>query len=159
MKTIKDTPRHWRPLVRATELAPPRPELVAETMRLFGLDEAAARAHIDRDARGCAYWVNDLYQVEVRDHGDMWQVNVRRRDGAPGVRDWRHFQQIKNEVVGAENEGYEVYPAESRKVDTANKYHLWVFKDPARRLPFGYAERDVSYDDFPGVPGLRQRPL
>jgi hypothetical protein len=43
-------------------------------------------------------------------------------------------------------------------VDTSNKYHLWVFKDATFRLPFGFTERDVSYE--PGMtPGTRQRAL
>jgi len=29
-------------------------------------------------------------------------------------------------IVGEEHEAFEVYPAESRLVDTANQYHLWV---------------------------------
>jgi hypothetical protein len=37
------------------------------------------------------------------------------------VHDWRDLQRIKNQLVGPECEAVELYPAESRKVDTANQ--------------------------------------
>jgi hypothetical protein len=52
-------------------------------------------------------------------------LSIKRFDRGP-VRDWRHLQQIKNEVVGPEAEAFEIFPAESRLVDTANQYHLWA---------------------------------
>ena len=76
------------------------------------------------------------------ENGDMFWLSIKRRDRAP-VHDWRELQQIKNMIVGDEHEGFEVYPAESRLVDTANQYHLWVFVDPAVRLPVGYRHREV----------------
>src|ERR1043165_2191444 len=42
--------------------------------------------------------------------------------------DWRDYQRIKNELVGPEAEGVELYPAESRLVDTSNQFHLYVFE-------------------------------
>jgi hypothetical protein len=42
------------------------------------------------------------------------------------VRDWRHFQRIKNELAGREREAIEIFPPESRLIDTANQYHLFV---------------------------------
>jgi len=73
-------------------------------------------------------------------------------------KDWRHFQQIKNEICGPEREGFEVYPAESRLVDTSNKWHLWVLL-LGTTLPVGWNERDVQYEEHRSVPGMRQRPL
>ena len=55
------------------------------------------------------------------ENGDMFWLSIKRRDRAP-VHDWRELQQIKNMIVGDEHEGFEVYPAESRLVDTANQY-------------------------------------
>lgn len=53
--------------------------------------------------------------------------------------DWREFQRIKSELIGPEREAAELYPAESRVVDTANEFHLWVL--PAGdRWPFGFDE-------------------
>jgi hypothetical protein len=86
-----------------------------------------------------------------------WHLNIRRRDGKPIFRDWRHFQWIKNELVGEECEGLELYPAESRLNDTSNKYHLFVFADPTYRIPFGMQDRDVIERDDAKKPGHRQR--
>lgn len=66
--------------------------------------------------------------------------------------DWRDFQRIKNELVAPEAEAVELFPAESRLVDTANHYHLWVF--PEYRFPFGMQAREVSGPQ----PGVDQRP-
>lgn len=71
----------------------------------------------------------------------IW-LSIRRQDRKV-VRDWRDLQRIKNELVGPENEGMEMYPAESRLVDTANQFHLWVFEDPTIRFPWGYEDRLV----------------
>ena len=110
-------------------------------------------------------WLNDLYQVNVREikgHGQdvagMLHLSVKRRDKQP-VHDWRHLQQIKNELVGHEYEAVEIYPAESRLVDTANQYHLWVFKDPTFRLPFGFSERFVGGPEEATAVGAVQRPF
>jgi hypothetical protein len=105
-------------------------------------------------------YVNNLYQVNVSDAEvgegwpEMWHLSVKRRDKAP-IRDWRHMQRIKNEIVGEDHEGVELYPAEDRLVDAANQFHMWVLKDPERRWPFGFHEgRQVDYE---GPAGGRQR--
>jgi hypothetical protein len=96
-----------------------------------------------------------LSQVTPETH--MVHLNIRRRDGALDIRDWRHFQQIKNELSGSECEAVELYPAESRLVDTSNKFHLWGTDDPTFRYPVGFDKRDVRYDETSEVPGLKQR--
>lgn len=157
----------WRPLVQATHLKGASPELIAVAMEKFGCDRPTAIAKLNADAAQCKYWMNDLYQVEVRPHtcGDdggtvIVQLNIRRRDGAPCHRDWRHFQRIKNEIVGEECEAIELYPAESRKVDTTNKYHLFACVIPGWRFPVGMDVRDVQDAQPEKMPsGLRQRPL
>jgi hypothetical protein len=85
-------------------------------------------------------FINDLYQVNIRDYREagIIHLSVKLRTKQP-IHDWRHLQQIKNELVGPEHEAVEIYPAESRLVDTANQYHLWVFADPSFRIPFGFA--------------------
>ena len=49
-----------------------------------------------------------------------------RHNERKAVRDWRHFQRIKNELAGAEREAVEIFPPESQLVDTSNQYHLWI---------------------------------
>lgn len=151
----------WRPLRRA--YIPPasqHPERsIALQMERSGSREAAIKALEVYEAQ-CEYWRNDLYQVQVRRlDSNLVHLNIRRIDGAPMIRDWRHFQQIKNELVGEECEAIELYPAESRKVDTSNKYHLWAIADPTFRFPVGFEERDVLDDDGSRHGGSRQRKL
>ena len=86
-------------------------------------------------------------------------INIRRVDGA-AVFDWRHRQLIKNQLLGEECEAVELYPAESRLVDTSNKYHLFGFANPEMRFPFGIDNgngRDVMTEEVKSPAGLRQR--
>jgi hypothetical protein len=106
---------------------------------------------------------NDLYQVILREYvydpslDDKAMVSwliIRRLDSEP-IRDWRHMQRIKNDICGPEREGVEIYPAESRLVDTSNQYHLFVLP-LGIQLPFGYRGRDVS-DSASLEPGNRNK--
>jgi hypothetical protein len=62
------------------------------------------------------------------------QISYHRRDRAP-IRDWRIGQRIKNELCGPEWEAIELYPADSRVVDTANEYYMWAIEG---QFPFGF---------------------
>lgn len=153
----------WRSLHRAVAL-PPSEQLIQDLMRHTGWAREQVLETIAREEAEVEIWKNDLYQVTRRvldaEH-KVVHLNIRRVDGGPVLRDWRHFQQIKNELIGEECEAVELYPAESRLVDTSNKYHLIGVADPTFRFPFGDIfgnKRDVSY--APGTtPGTRQRPL
>lgn len=110
-------------------------------------------------------WANDQYVVNKRliagTSGEdqeptyMIHLSVRRQDREP-IRDWRDMQRIKNQLAGPEWEGVEIYPAESRKVDGANQFHLWCFPF---RLGFGFDRRLVSnsYQTEKLTPGAVQR--
>lgn len=128
----------------------PVPELTEEQLRQRAI---ASNMTIEEARAGIQpvheFWVNNRYQVLVRNirdrenmFGPMKHLSIRRRDNT-AVHDWRDLQRIKNEIVGAECEAIEIYPAESRLVDTSNQYHLWVFTDPEYRLPLGYMGRMV----------------
>ena len=72
------------------------------------------------------------------------------------LHDWRDLQQIKNDLIGPEHEAVELYPAESRLIDTANQYHLWASTDPNYRFPVGWSEgRHVT---SASAGGSKQRP-
>jgi hypothetical protein len=120
-----------------------------------------AAERIVREELSGEVYVNDLYQVIKRETptGDgwppMWHLSIRRRD-RKAVRDWRHFQEIKNRLIGPDHEGVELYPAESHLLDAANQYHLYVLKEPGVQFPFGYRDRNVSEESFRGS---RQRPF
>lgn len=140
--------RPWQPLRPARYSR----NQINRTRALYGdaAADALARARV---------FQNDLYEVAVyRDEPPglpaLVHLSIKRRDKAAS-RDWRHFQQIKNELLGPEHEAVELYPAESRLVDAANQYHLWGFDDPSFRFPFGFADRLTSQTN---PPGGRQRP-
>jgi|TARA_R110000744_G_C19010710_1_gene522974 hypothetical protein len=101
-------------------------------------------------------WVNDIYQVNVLrgkncDHfvhskalkGKCDYLTIKTHS-KEAIHDWRHFQIIKNELCGDEREAVEIYPGESRLMDTANQYHLWVLP-LGESMCFGFAKRKVDY--------------
>lgn len=101
--------------------------------------------------------MNHLYQVNIRLVDTDWlHLSIKRRDKQP-IHDWRHLQQIKNMLIGMEHEGVELYPAESRLVDEANQYHLWVSTDPKYRFPWGWKNRTVAGPEEATAVGAVQR--
>lgn len=133
--------------------------------RKAGLTKAQALEWQAWAARGVCY-LNNLYQVEVREadvRSDDWPtmvwLSIKRRDKKT-IHDWRDIQRIKNELIGSECEGVEIYPAESRMVDTANQYHLWVILEPGIRFPFGFNDgRRVTGSDAAEAMGAKQRDI
>jgi hypothetical protein len=101
---------------------------------------------------------NNVYQVavytdpETDDHIECKHLSIKRNDGC-AIRDWRDMQRIKNDLVGPEHEGVELFP-ESRLVDGANQYHIFVLPIE-HRWPIGFCERLVSENEDMGV---QQRP-
>lgn len=130
--------------------------------RQFGVSLDAAAAQVER-LKSQSVFMNERYQVNVRlvrkpfgrRVGDVFWLSIKRRDRAP-IHDWRELQQVKNAIVGDEHEGIELYPAESRLVDAANQYHLWVFADRSVRLPVGFTDRDVQ-DEAAAAAGVGAR--
>jgi hypothetical protein len=156
----------WKPLQRAAVAGGSKSHeaIITATMASLNVSREEAVAQLDAYDAQCEYWRNDIYQVQTRRfhcapfNADMVHINIRRIDGA-AVFDWRHRQIIKNEIVGAECEAFELYPAESRLVDTANKYHIWAFVDPSIRLPvwIDNGSRDIIGEEVSSPPGMRQR--
>lgn len=151
----------WKTMQRAVSVGPEPEPVIKATMEEYGLDRDAAIRKLDAYNDECEIWINDLYQVQVRPHDNkgLLHLNIRRRDGAHDIRDWRHFQRIKNDILGPECEAVELYPAESRLNDTSNKFHLWGYRTDAWRFPIGFNNRDVRDAGKGEPPGMRQRPL
>lgn len=107
-------------------------------------------------------WMNDRYVVHVirwaggPDGAAIVQLSIRRRDRGP-ARDWRDFQRIKNQLVGPQCEGVELYPAESRLMDAANQFHVWCIDDALYRFPVGFTGPRVVTSDTGA--GAVQRPI
>jgi hypothetical protein len=92
-------------------------------------------------------WRNDVYLVSVMRAAGKWEgqtvvhLSIKRHDAQP-VTDWPEKQAIKNQLVGENCEGLELYPAETRKHD--------LIADPTYRLPFGWSGRATADDDTKG---------
>lgn len=163
-KYLDDGPNTpWTPFKRAYvgDHGGNNPAYVAGLASMTGIAPGAVKAQID-DLNKDEYWVNDRYQVAKRHFGGDPKVpavvclSIKRLD-QKAVHDWRDFMRIKDELVGPEYEGVELYPAQSRLVDTANQYFLWVVDDKTFRFPFGFMQRLVI-DGDPNGPAV-QRPL
>jgi hypothetical protein len=105
-------------------------------------------------------YCNEIYQVMIEKNGPLIHMCIRRHDGQP-CKDWKERQQIKSQLIGPEYEAVELFPAESRLIDTTNEYHLWVHPSPQYRFPFGFNSNrcvidspqtleEESYQPLPG---------
>lgn len=102
--------REWTPFAEATphRNGVPAPEALVENETLWVNSHYVVHRHLLEGK------MEGAIHLSIRDH--------KRR----AVRDWRHFQRIKNELAGKEREAIEIFPPESNLVDTANQYHLFV---------------------------------
>lgn len=119
-------------------------------------------------------FVNNKYEVMAKEMpspiGPVIQLSIHRIDQHHLV-DWRELQRIKNELIGDEAEGMELFPAESRLVDGSNTTVMYVMKqkmdgdkpvlDQAGNpifpmFPFGYTKRYVAETS---PVGKKQRPF
>lgn len=150
----------WLPMMPA--LVPDsEKDKVREICRQNNIPEDQIDRHI-KDACECPVFRNNKYQCSVHEQDPLgegfpalWHLSIKRLDKEP-IFDWRHIQNIKNDIIGPEHEGVQLFPAESRKVDGANQYHLFVLKDDKIRFPFGFHEGRKVSDEAQG--GGKQRP-
>ena len=138
---LKDTIAQHKILYKANS---DRPKLSGKQLR------KRAKASIKSLSKD-EIWVNNLYQVNVNREDKQWiHLSIKRlgKETLQGSA-WQHFQWIKNQLIGEEHEGIELYPAESRLVNTANQYHLWVMKHPFPNgfIPCGWNECRVLYSE------------
>lgn len=166
---MKRSKKQWQPLQKATVVRKTPAEIEA-LVRGLRRDHPQYSEETIRERIEMAYgemretWKNDRYTVTKIDwpalningrECPVIQLSIRRNDRA-APRDWRDFQRIKNELVGPECEGIELYPAASRVVDTANQFHVWCVADPEFRFPFGYTHGAQSSGSYGGAV---QRPI
>jgi len=117
-----------------------------------GLSEHKAKqvilSYIEKE-KSAEVWGNLIYQANVYRnqyandmvHVEDWQdkcgyISLKRRDKRP-INSWQDVQTIKNRLFGIEREAIQIFPAESRMVNMANQYHLFVFPE-GYIIPFGY---------------------
>lgn len=119
---------------------------------VFGCTPEQAKAQFE-EAKKDTIYLNSRYQVNVRQNQvpesligmqpRIIHLSIKRLDKGTFI-PWRDKQRIKNEILGPEIEAVELFPAESRLVDTANQYHLWCIAEPGYKFPFGFTERFVT---------------
>ncbi len=142
----------WLPLRKCDEIVPRNDQAA---------DFYSKMSDKERELLLSATWYkNDIYTVNKRvigpdgSGGEIVHISIRRNDNGI-ARDWRDFQKIKNQLCGREAEGLELYPAESRVMDTANQYHLWVFTK--KKLPIGWTVGLKMTPEEAAVSGATQR--
>lgn len=120
------------------------------------------REHVERSVRlltPVRLFQNNLYRVEIVDTPPITptfiHLAVSRHDKGT-CNEWADLQRIKNEIVGPEYEAIELFPAESRLVNTGNEYHLWVHSNPSYRFPVGWVRRMVFSEPLRIVDGSSQ---
>ena len=95
-------------------------------------------------------YANDIYSVSLRvgvedkvcqTREGITQLGIWSHDGT-ARHDWRDMQAIKNQLVGEEVEGFELFPAESRHLDPSNYYSIWCFPG-LKRIRVGQDERRI----------------
>lgn len=158
------------PLVRSRLVPPTAEQIAAATREVVNRNPVFSAEHARQTVEE-AYrredraeiWASVQYTVMAhraqpsRSEGfpPMDWLSIRRDDREP-CRDWRHLQEIKNQLCGPGREGVEIYPAEERLVDTANQFHMWVL--PAgEHWPFGFFDGRHVHDDVEPGMGARQR--
>ncbi len=114
-------------LKRITAASPESPKEVRK--------QAAKQLHLEE--KNTEYWLSPTFQVAKRvlmghEHGfgekTPTYLSIKRHD-KERFHDWRVIQKIKTSILGPEWEAVEMYPAESRVVDTCNQYHLFCWEE------------------------------
>lgn len=136
----KEAPR-WTPMEEASPVPFSKEQEAGHLAELRKEDPTMTVERMRAALAEGKLWKNNLYTVAVYDNGEdgkggrFLHLSIKRNDREV-IHDWRHLQRIKTEICGPEAEGMELYPAESRVVDMANQYHLWVFTK--NRVGFGF---------------------
>ena len=146
MSKKKPTPKKvWQPLLKDADWFREQQRVQVATM-IKAQHPDITDGQID-DLMNDETWGNDRYTVTVHflngDRDGFVEITIhnhRRTTHIP----WRHLQQIKNEVLGADREAVQLFPAEDRLVDTANEY--WLYAYPVGKAPMRNRRTKVGMD-------------
>ena len=141
---------------------PSKAELQSLRKKLLTAGHKVTYAQLKTDAEadaGAEVYQNDVYLTIVKDahEADMalndtappaWYLSIKRIDQEP-ICSWRDIQEIKNQLVGPDNDAFMLYPSERRVVDTVNQYHLFVLKDVGPLIPYGFNQGQHIVDTAP----------
>lgn len=151
----RDIPHEQRPWRPFAETIPVRGDGTQDPAALNGFEQFWSNSHylvFTRWIDGSKY---DEDKIVDPDAPPMVHLSMRTVENDTR-HDWREMQRVKNSILGPEWEGAELYPAESRVVDTANQFHLWCVQFT---FPFGFsAGLSLDAGEVPVV-GSQQRPF
>ena len=124
---------------------------------LFKYSMRKAKAEYRETLKDEKWYANDRFQCAVRIEKDITWLSIKNHEKTTEV-SWQVKQWIKNDICGEEMEAVELYPAESRMVNTANQYHLWVI-NTGQRFPLGFEQegRRVREETMEGGKQTLQR--
>lgn len=156
VRRLLDEMPPWTPFVDVTDqLSSPLaramgiddPNVLLKMQELLGTGNSGTRAF-----QNSRYFV---HRTPTEGGGFTLSIRTLQNDAR---HDWREFQRIKNELCGEDREAVELYPAESRLVDTSNQFYVHVL--PAGLMvPVGFESRLVLKPRQEGDPsGTNQRP-
>lgn len=156
VRRLLDALPPWTPFVDVTDqLSSPLarqmgiddPNVLLKMQELLGTGNSGTRAF-----QNSRYFV---HRTPTSGGGFTLSIRTLQNDAR---HDWREFQRIKNELCGEDREAVELYPAETRLVDTSNQYYVHVL--PAGLMvPVGFETRLVMKPRPEGDPsGTNQRP-
>ena len=92
-----------------------------------------------KDLSHLRWWATDIYSASEQWFNGRVNISFKRHDRGTDI-PWQHKQWSKNDILGEEWEAVELFPAESRLLNTANQYHLWG--EP--KIPVGFPVRYVT---------------
>jgi hypothetical protein len=96
-------------------------------------------AFVDRQVQAMGedpVFENEIYRVEMSPILPFICLAIRRHDGRP-CENWAELQQIKNELVGPENEAMKIFQTDPTGADPVNECRLWVHVDQSFRFSAG----------------------
>jgi hypothetical protein len=146
----------WTPFEDVTE------QLSSPLARAMGIDDPKVllmtQQMLGTGNAGTRVFQNSRYIVHrTPTEGGGFQLSIRNLEN-DARHDWREFQRIKNELCGEDREAVELYPAETRLVDTSNQFYVHVLP-PNYAVPVGFNTRLVMKPRPAGDPsGSNQRP-
>lgn len=108
---------------------------------------------------GESYWRNSFYLVFVKElepergREGAVRLSVKHNQGK-AIREWKHLQRIKNEIVGDDREAVEIFPPESMVTSLDNEHHLFVTPVGVSSI-YVYEEKVRSMGLSPSIEMLR----
>jgi hypothetical protein len=92
------------------------------------------------------FMANDILSAQTYIIPGEWPIliGIRRHDQRKSI-SWSTKQRVKNELFGEESIALEVFPPESKLIDQANIYWIWVFTSPERTIDLS---RDLDLERY-----------